>query len=624
MMKKLALLIFCLVSSSFCLHSQEYYACFKKDYVHKPSGRQFYAGSLQPLEASIIVTDYKEDGLKNAQKQKNKDGGIVVGASFKIKQFGATTDIVNPKGFISSNARFIDNTKDERYDVPGATTKIQYVVDNCEIADLDCFEIIPKAFISGLDERDKVLNQCVVENNYIICSESFKKGKFSFAFDSGVSKPTVLQENKILLSKKKGSTLPNAVVFYFSNSDDKKYIPDFSINLSEFKTKEPSALPLWLLLCLVFIGLCIIFFCASLLLKRVHRKISENYDESTKANENNMDSTNCDGDIADSFSERIEPILNAKVDELKSAISSIKITPIMNTLSGINERVLEIKTLVSNSDDKKKITELTENIAKKDALIADLESKQNASIQTIKSKELKISSLNDTINQLKEQLTIEGTEEVLGTEHFVSFAQHLLNAAQSAEETIARDWLSIGDIETKERASYFMTIEVSQRPSAEIERWRSILSNLHLKAVISDTELIKYVKTVPEKERASFLAKQFIDSVVRPYVSSVLVLLEQFRTGKEWGYLAANSDAYSSILNEIITICKGEGITIDYRKLYEPLNNYDTVEIDDTVPSPISNWIDMSRRDIVLFVRNYSVSSKNSNVTSKTSCVIVL
>ena len=623
-MKKLTLLIFCLVFSCLCLSAQEYYAYFKKDYIHQPGGKQFYAGSLQPLEASIIVTGYNDTGLTQKLKQANIAGGIIVKASFKIKQFGATSDIVEPKVFLPVNARFIDANNVERYDVPGATVEIKYVVDKYEIKDLDCFTIIPKEFIGGLDERDNILNHCVVAKNCIICDEPFKKGKYSFAYDSGVSKPKVLSENKILLREKKDATLPVAIGFYFSNIDEKRFIPDFSINLSEFKTKEHNDRPLWRLLCLVVIGLCIIVFGVLLFLKRASGQKRKTPDDSSDAKDNNAVPINSDGNLVSPSSETFEPILNAKVDELKSAISSIKITPIIDSLGGIDKKLLEIKTLVSNSDDKKRIADLTENIAKKDAMIAELKLKQNAFIQEIDSKDKMITSLEGTINQLKKQLTIEGAEEVLGSEHFVSFAQHLLNAAQAAEDIITRDWLSINDIEIKERASYFMAIEVSQRPSAEIEHWRSILSTLHLKSVICDIDLIKYVKTVPENGRVSFLEKLFIDNVVRPYISSVLVLLEQFRTGKEWGYLATNSDLYSSTINEILTICKGEEISIDYRKLYEPLSNYDTVEIEDTVPSPFSNWIDVSRKDIVLFVRNYSVSSKNSNVSSKTSCVIVL
>ena len=307
----------------------------------------------------------------------------------------------------------------------------------------------------------------------------------------------------------------------------------------------------------------------------------------------------------------------------KQLTTSVKPEQISSKLESIGGAVNTIKTMVSNTDEKKRIEELTKKVSEQESSIQDLKRKLSTAKDTINDRDNTINTLNDGIEQFKKQLAIPGSEEVQGIEHFVSFARHLIDTITSAENRLVQEWILNTEINEKQREGYFIANEYANRPSKEVEKWMGILSTLKFKSVIIDPELVKYLKSVPAGDRASFITKQFVESVLSPLVSCSLVLFEQFRTGKEWGYKGTMSDFCASTINEIISLCKAEDIIVDYRKLYEKLSNYDTVEIEDTVPEPVSEWIDVTRKDIVLYVKNYSISSKLLNHTEKTSCVVV-
>lgn len=325
----------------------------------------------------------------------------------------------------------------------------------------------------------------------------------------------------------------------------------------------------------------------------------------------------------------ISESIQGKAIGLEQSVSNLKtqsgiLEEIKGKLVNLEGNVGSIKSLVSNTDDKKRITELSTNLTNAEKRAEQLNKDLDEANKTINERETTISTLNNIIKELEKQLNIPDSEIVKDAEPFVLFAQRLLSFISDAESKLLQEWGTIIDAETKERAGYFISCEVSNRPTKEIERWINILSTLKLKSVISDQEFVKYIKTVKEEEKVSFLAKQFMERVVRPYVSSALVLFEQFRTGKEWGYQNTASELYEGFINGVIKLCKDNGINVDYRKLYEKLDDYDMVEIYNAVPAPISGWIDTTRKEIVLYVKNYSVSSKLLNYAEKTSCVVII
>ena len=215
--------------------------------------------------------------------------------------------------------------------------------------------------------------------------------------------------------------------------------------------------------------------------------------------------------------------IGQSVSNIKTQVSNIKIDQIQKKLETIDNIVTSIKSLVSNTDDKEMISDLTAKISAKEISEAELTRKLNDANTTI-------TGQNSVIEDLKKQLVIPNSEKVKGAERFVSFAQRLLASISNAENKMIQAWASVSDVTTKERAGYFIVNEFSARPTKEVERWISILSTLKMKSVINDPELVKYIKTVDEGERVTFVTKQFVGSVEVPFVSCVLVLLEQFRT----------------------------------------------------------------------------------------------
>lgn len=325
-----------------------------------------------------------------------------------------------------------------------------------------------------------------------------------------------------------------------------------------------------------------------------------------------------------------EPI--SKISEIERSVSNIKaqvsnsnkIDQIHQNLLKLEETVNTIKSLVTNTGEKEKLEDLSNKLTEKATIETKLTENLKTAKATIIEREKTIQSLNDSIKSLEKQLVIPDSVEVKGLGNFIVFAQHLLNTISKAENNSVRDWTAISDTIVKERAGYFITTELATRPTKEIERWISIFATLKTKSVITDLELVKEIKIVDEKERVTYINKRFAESVVVPLVSCALVLLEQFRTGKEWGFVGAASEAYASSIKEIIVLCKNADIDVNYCKLYEKLSNYDNVEIEVTVPAPVCDWIDTNRKDIVLYVKKYSVSSKLLNHVEKTSCVVAI
>lgn len=325
-----------------------------------------------------------------------------------------------------------------------------------------------------------------------------------------------------------------------------------------------------------------------------------------------------------------EPI--SKISELEKSVSIIKaqvsnnnkIDQIHQNLLKLEETVDTIKSLVSNTNEKKKLEELSNKLTEKATIETKLSENLKTANATIIEREKTIQILNDSIKSLEKQLVIPDSVEVKGLGNFIVFAQHLLNTISKAENNSVHDWMAISDSVVKERAGYFITTELASRPTKEIERWISILATLKTKSVITDPDLVKEIKIVDEKERVTYIYKRFTESVVVPLVSCALVLLEQFRMGKEWGFVGAVSEVYASSIKEIIVLCKNADIDVNYCKLYEELSIYDNVEIEVTVPAPVCDWIDTNRKGIVLYVKKYSVSSKLLNHIEKTSCVVAI
>lgn len=324
--------------------------------------------------------------------------------------------------------------------------------------------------------------------------------------------------------------------------------------------------------------------------------------------------------------------IQTQINGLEQCISSIKdqlpdksgLNQIQGKLSTLESSVNSIKSLVSNTDDKKRITDLSSKLAAKETNEAELKEQLKTANTIINERNTTIQNLNDSIKTLEKQLIIPGSVEIKGLDHFIVFAQNLLNNISDAETKLVRDWMSISDTEVKGRSSYFIANELATRPTKEIERWTSILATIKTKSVITDPEFVKYIKIEDEKERVAYVNKKFVESVVVSAVSSILVLLEQFRTGNEWGHVVADSESYATCIKNIIALCKNEDINVNYCKLYEKLSDYGNVEIEVTVPAPVCDWIDTNRKDIVLYVKKYSVSSKLLNHVEKTSCVVAI
>ena len=120
-----------------------------------------------------------------------------------------------------------------------------------------------------------------------------------------------------------------------------------------------------------------------------------------------------------------------------------------------------------------------------------------------------------------------------------------------------------------------------------------------------------------------FLNKRFFEDILRPYVGAIILFLEQIRTANKIGVSTVCNENIEGFINSICTRCREQGVLVDYRKLYENVSEYDSLEIDENIPDTIKKVItNVEKEDILLYVDKYAVNLKSGEIAEKTRCYI--
>ena len=139
-------------------------------------------------------------------------------------------------------------------------------------------------------------------------------------------------------------------------------------------------------------------------------------------------------------------------------------------------------------------------------------------------------------------------------------------------------------------------------------------------------KVIKEITPLSDKDRMKFLNKRFFEDILRPFVGAIILFLEQIRTANKIGVSAVCNENIDGYINSICTKCHEQGVFVDYRKLYEKVTEYDSLEIlelDENIPENIKKVIaKVEEEDILLYVDKYAVNLKSGEMPEKTRCYI--
>ncbi len=581
-MKKILSILAFIVVGVLSANASDFYVFFKKDYP----GKHYYSNSCLPCTPKVKITNVED--LPKDKQQKNNEGGVIKGAEFNITKFNKEKRQIH----------FYDKVSD-RYDVGKAGVQFDIII--C----VNDKETVP--FDSS--KMDIISDRVVDDYEKIKSDGTYDEKKGTLNFNSEYHGTyMLLKENgepsckpKKIRSSIKVEPDYSSIYLILSNKDS--LVRDVNIPIKDFKVKETwwnqhKNQVIW-----PFIAILVVLvpFILAIFFYRKNKRTKSSGEKSNTPTE----------------------IVDNDINDSKEFVGSYYKT-LMEDSNIIKKKLDNIESLVANMEDKRKITELTKKTDELSSTITERNKTIGELNESIKQKDKEITDLNIVIDKIKKASAIVGAERLIGYEHFLSFAKHILGSCAKAEQLCYSFNKSLPAEEQLRLEGYFCEYLMS-KPTNQILDWNSILSTLDLNGYIKAPQFAVYIKSKADKEKIDFLCKQFFENVVRPYVSSVLVLLEQLRASEIVGVVNSVKQEFDVAINELLTLCKGEGVVVDFHKLLEPISSYELVEIaDNIIPLSVERNIKKDQHDVVLFVQKYAVNSRVSDTKEKTICYMIL
>lgn len=274
-----------------------------------------------------------------------------------------------------------------------------------------------------------------------------------------------------------------------------------------------------------------------------------------------------------------------------------------------------IKSLVENTDEKKQLAQKIQEL--------DDEKKKSASVDAkLKEAQANVEELKEQIEQLQATSQIEGAVQVTEYSTFVSFAKKILSECIDAENVAIKYWASLSS-KNQQILNGFLSKFQMTKCQIDLAKWNGIIATLDLKGYIKNDEYVKYLTSLSDKDRLVFLNKRFYEEVLCPYIGATILFLEQIRTATKIGVSVPCNENIEGFINSICTKCVEQGVSVDYRKLYEKVTEYDSLEIEENIPDFVKKVIaNIEEEDILLYVDKYAVNLKSGDMTEKTRCYI--
>lgn len=312
--------------------------------------------------------------------------------------------------------------------------------------------------------------------------------------------------------------------------------------------------------------------------------------------------------------ETISPVVDEKLHQkLADVLSRIETT--QSTVSKQTATLESIKSLVSNTEDKKQLAQKNQELEAEKKKSANAIAQKNAALSEIE-------KLKGNIAQLQANSQIGGVLQVAECSAFVSFAQKVIGECAKAENIAIKYWSSLNSKDQQVLNGFLSKFHMT-KCNIDLAKWNGIIATLDLKGYIKNNEYITYLTPLSDKDRMVFLNKRFFEDILRPYVGAIILFLEQIRTANKIGVSAVCNENIEGFINSICTRCHEQGVLVDYRKLYEKVTEYESLEIDENIPDTIKEVIaKVEKEDTLLYVDKYAVNLKSGEMTEKTRCYI--
>lgn len=581
------------------------------------SGIHYESGYILPNELDSAKVCYihilKDNGNKN-----NINKGIKPGAKFLIQEFSTNVKEI----------KFYDNTKDHlRYDCFREAEILIKVGD-------DFVKYVDATFVESAEINKN--RQIILDEIKSSCSYDQDKKIFDFT----KCPYSCIIDDKKYKSDKQYMVEPNTQITFLTTDHG---IPNIILSAKDVTMiNEPingvakkGDIVMWLkenwiiILCVLFVIVIIVFLAYKELKPSNTREKDFEDDSINGAGATKQKCQDKRGKMRESHDKvtketsntnlvAIHEVPTSVVDEklhqeLSDILASIETT--QNAVSKQAAILESIRMLVSNTEDKKQLVQKIQEL--------ELEKKKSASAIAQRDMAMSdIEKLKKDIAQLKASSQIEGAVQVTEYSTFVSFAKKIVGECVEAENIGIKYW-SILDNNDQQILNGFLSKFQIAKCSIDLAKWNGIIATLDLKGYVKNDEYVTYLTPLSDKDRMAFLMKRFFEDILRPYIGSTILFLEQIRTATKIGVSVACNENIEGFINSICTKCYEQGVLIDYRRLYEKVTEYDTLEIDENIPDAIKNVIGkIEGEDILLYVDKYAVNLKSGEIAEKTRCYI--
>lgn len=286
-----------------------------------------------------------------------------------------------------------------------------------------------------------------------------------------------------------------------------------------------------------------------------------------------------------------------------------------DALSKQTNTLEDIRLLVSNTEEKKQLTQK----------IKELEAEKDKSAIAITQRDealSEVTKLKTQIAQLQAGAQIDGAVQFVEYSTFVSYAKKIISECNEAENVAIKYWGALNNKDQQILNGFLSKFQMT-KCNIDLAKWNGIIATLDLEGYIKNDEYITYLTPLSNKERLVFLFKRFFEEILRPYVGTTILFLEQIRTATKIGVSTTCNENIDGYINSICTKCFEQGVLIDYRKLYEKVTEYDSLEIVENIPDYMKKIIaNIENEDILLYVDKYAVNLKSGEMIEKTRCYI--
>lgn len=594
------------------------------------NGHEYSKGEVLPIEIDSAQNFFIHI-IKQAIDTKYHKGGVVDGAIFKVTKFSENIKEVE----------FTDNDgKEKRCGCfKEAETVIKVNNDFLRYYDID--------FLNSEkvnDMKDVVLEE--IKNAY-----TYNPNEMTLDL-TGCPYKYKYKNNGPLSDSKQYNVSPDEEIEFLTGD---KNIPNIILRVSEFKKEENSSGPIkeenkliakiqenlwiWIAVAVIVLGGIIgLILWLNLKKKKTTDRESDLDDDDDDAfdkkkkkqkgkDKNKQRKSDRHNHLDVEYPANINPAPTPSRDdtELLQIITDVlaQVSTNQNKLGRLESTVKNIEQLVSNTDEKQLLAQKTKELEAEKKKLATAISEKDVVISERDAANVRIDELQTEIESLKAGSSITGAIQINDCATFVNFAKKTITECMQAESIVVKYLNSLSDKSRQILNTFFMKFQVT-KDNENLARWNGIIATLDLKGYIKDEEYVTYlVAKSTDKEKVDFLEKRFFQDILRPYVGAVILLLEQIRTASKIGVSVVCNENIEGYINSICTRCAEQGVTIDYKKLYEKVTDFDSLEIEDNVPDTFKKHIAHIEEDeLLLYVEQYAVNLKTGELAEKTRCYI--